>query len=59
MKKLVIASANAGKLRELSQLFAELDYQLYPQADFDVPEVAETGTTFVENAIVKALNARP
>ncbi len=57
MKKLVIASANAGKLRELSQLFAELDYQLYPQADFDVPEVAETGTTFVENAIIKARNA--
>jgi XTP/dITP diphosphohydrolase len=57
MKKLVIASANAGKLRELSQLFAELDYELYPQADFDVPEVAETGTTFVENAIIKARNA--
>lgn len=57
MRKLVIASANTGKLRELSQLFVNLDYQLYPQADFDVPEVAETGTTFVENAIIKARNA--
>jgi XTP/dITP diphosphohydrolase len=57
MKKLVIASANASKLRELSQLFAGLDYQLYPQTDFDVPEIAETGTTFVENAIIKARHA--
>ena len=51
MRKLVIASANTGKLRELSQLFVNLDYQLYPQADFDVPEVAETGTTFVETQL--------
>lgn len=57
MKKLVVASSNPGKLRELSQLFDGLDYQLYPQSEFGVVEVPETGTTFVENAIIKARNA--
>ena len=57
MKKLVVASSNPGKLRELSQLFEGLDYQLYPQSEFGVVEVPETGTTFVENAIIKARNA--
>ena len=57
MKKLVLASCNPGKLRELSSLLKPLDYQLYPQSDFGVPEVPETGTTFVENAIIKARNA--
>ena len=57
MKKLVVASSNPGKLRELAQLFDGLDYQLYPQSEFGVAEVPETGTTFVENAIIKARNA--
>ncbi len=57
MIKLVVASSNPGKLRELSQLFDGLDYQLYPQSEFGVVEVPETGTTFVENAIIKARNA--
>jgi len=57
MKKLVVASSNPGKLRELSQLFDGLDYQLYPQSEFGVVEAPETGTTFVENAIIKARNA--
>jgi XTP/dITP diphosphohydrolase len=57
MKKLVVASSNPGKLRELAQLFDALDYQLYPQSEFSVVEVPETGTTFVENAIIKARNA--
>lgn len=57
MKKLVVASSNPGKLRELAQLFGGLDYQLYPQSEFGVAEVPETGTTFVENAIIKARNA--
>lgn len=57
MKKLVVASSNPGKLRELSQLFDGLNYQLYPQSKFGVAEVPETGTTFVENAIIKARNA--
>ena len=57
MKQLVLASGNAGKLRELSALLADLGYELLPQSDFGVPEAEETGTTFVENAIIKARNA--
>ena len=57
MKKLVVASSNPGKLRELLQLFDGLGYELYPQSKLNVPNIAETGTTFVENAIIKARNA--
>ncbi len=57
MKKLVLASSNPGKLRELSALLDESRYKIIPQADFNVPEIAETGTTFVENAIIKARHA--
>ena len=57
MTKLVLASGNAGKLRELSALLEDFDYQLLAQSEFDVPEAEETGTTFVENAIIKARNA--
>lgn len=57
MTRLVVASSNPGKLRELLQLFDSTEYELHPQSEFAVPEVAETGTTFVENAIIKARNA--
>ena len=57
MIQLVLASGNPGKLRELSALLGDLGYQLHAQSEFDVPEVAETGTTFVENAIIKARHA--
>lgn len=57
MRKLVLASGNAGKLRELSVLLEPLAYQLIAQADLGINEVPETGTTFVENAIIKARNA--
>ncbi len=57
MKRLVLASGNPGKLHELSAILDDLGYQLHPQSEFDVPEVAETGTTFVENAIIKARHA--
>lgn len=57
MSRLVLASGNAGKLRELSALLKDLGYELLPQSDFDVPDAEETGTTFVENAIIKARNA--
>ncbi len=52
---LVLASGNAGKIKELQALLP--DYFLIPQTQFDVPEIAETGTTFVENAILKARHA--
>ena len=57
MKRLVLASGNPGKLRELSALLAGLGYDLVAQSEFDLPSVAETGTTFVENAIIKARHA--
>jgi len=57
MKKLVIASNNQGKLREFKALLAPLDYEVFTQSELDVEDVPETGTTFVENAIIKARNA--
>jgi len=50
----VLASDNAGKLRELSEVLAPLGVMLKPQSDFNVPEADETGLSFVENAILKA-----
>ena len=55
--KIVLASGNAGKVREINKLFADSGIEVVPQSDFDVPEVPETGTTFVENAIIKARHA--
>ena len=57
MSKIVLASNNPGKAREISQLLAGLDMHVVPQSDFNVEEVEETGLTFVENAILKARNA--
>jgi len=57
VKRLVLASGNPGKLRELSLILGELGYELHAQSEFGVSEVAETGTTFVENAIIKARHA--
>lgn len=50
----LLASGNAGKLRELGEVLASLGVTLKPQADFNVPEVDEVGLSFVENAIIKA-----
>jgi XTP/dITP diphosphohydrolase len=50
----VLASGNRGKLAELAGILEPLRVQLKPQGDFGVPEVAETGLSFVENAIIKA-----
>jgi XTP/dITP diphosphohydrolase len=57
MKKLVLASGNAGKLREFGQLLAPFDFEVLPQAAFNVPEADEPHVTFVENAIAKARHA--
>ncbi|MGL4564195.1 MAG: non-canonical purine NTP pyrophosphatase, partial [Halioglobus sp.] len=50
----VLASGNAGKLRELAGILASLGLELRSQDQFKVPEVEETGLSFVENAILKA-----
>ncbi len=55
--RVVLASGNAGKVRELRQLLEPLNIEVLPQSDFNVPNVAETGLSFVENAILKARHA--
>ena len=57
MKQIVLASGNAGKLREFGQLLAPFDFEVLPQSAFDVPEAEEPHVTFVENAIAKARHA--
>lgn len=56
-RKIVLASNNAGKVREINQMLAGLHLSVVPQSDFEVTEAEETGLTFVENAILKARNA--
>lgn len=56
-RTLVLATGNAGKVRELSALLANARYTVRPQSDFAVVEAEETGLTFVENALLKARNA--
>jgi XTP/dITP diphosphohydrolase len=53
----VLASANPGKLRELTQLLAPFTLELVPQAELGVTSVEESGTTFVDNALLKARHA--
>ncbi|QYJ79796.1 RdgB/HAM1 family non-canonical purine NTP pyrophosphatase [Shewanella acanthi] len=57
MQQIVLASGNKGKLAEFAQLLAAYGVKILPQSQFNVSEVAETGTTFVENAIIKARHA--
>ena len=56
-ERIVLASNNAGKVREINQLLADTGIQVIPQNQFGVVEAEETGLTFVENAILKARNA--
>lgn len=55
--KVVLASGNRGKLREINQILAGLHMEAVPQSDFQVPDADETGLSFVENAILKARHA--
>lgn len=57
MLKVALASSNPGKLRELSELLEGRGIELVPQSDLGVAAIAETGASFVENAIHKARNA--
>ena len=54
-QKIVLASGNPGKIKEIQAILAS--HPIVPQSEFNVPEVKETGSTFVENAILKARNA--
>ena len=57
MQKLVIASGNAGKLREIQHLLDPLGIAAVPQSEFAVPEAEEPHVTFIENALAKARHA--
>jgi XTP/dITP diphosphohydrolase len=54
---LVIATGNAGKLREFRSLLAGLPFELTSSADLKLPSPEETGTTFLANALLKARHA--
>lgn len=55
--RVVLASGNAGKLRELAALLGPLGWELVPQQQLGVESVPETGSTFAENALIKARHA--
>lgn len=55
--KIVLASNNAGKIRELSTMLAPFNIELIPQATLGIEDADETGLTFVENALIKARHA--
>lgn len=57
MKRIVIASGNPGKLREIGRILEPLDFQVVPQSDFGVPECPEPHVTFIENCLAKARHA--
>ena len=56
-ERIVLASNNKGKVREINQLLAQQHIEVVPQADFAIEDIEETGLSFVENAILKARNA--
>ncbi len=55
--KLVIASGNKGKIREIAHVLAPLNIEIVSQSEFNVPECPEPYETFVENALAKARHA--
>lgn len=57
MKKLVIATGNSGKLREIQALLAPLNIEVIPQTALNIPEAGEPHCTFIENALAKARHA--
>ena len=56
-KKLIIASNNPGKLREIGEILAALGIEFMPQSALGVPEADEPHATFIENALAKARHA--
>lgn len=56
-RSLVIATGNAGKLKEIQHILAPWQWQVHSQKEFKVSDADETGLSFVENAIIKARHA--
>jgi XTP/dITP diphosphohydrolase len=57
MKKIVLATLNSGKVREFESAFKTLPFEWRSQAELNIPEIEETGLTFIENALIKARHA--
>ena len=55
--RIVLASNNAGKVREIDAILSGINLHVISQSEFSVPDIEETGKTFIENAILKARNA--
>ena len=55
--KIVMASGNPGKLREIARLLEGLHVEVVPQSDYGISEAVEDGATFAENSLIKALHA--
>jgi len=56
-QRLILASNNAGKLKEFGEILSPLGFELHTQGEYDVPEAEEPFATFVENALAKARHA--
>lgn len=57
ISKIVFASGNPGKIREIADIFADLNISIVPQKEFAIESPEETGTTFADNALLKARHA--
>lgn len=57
MQRIVLASGNRGKLAEFKQLLSACAFEVIAQSELQIPDIEETGLSFVENAILKARNA--
>jgi XTP/dITP diphosphohydrolase len=57
LSKIVFASDNQGKIREVAAIFADLDISVVPQKEFSIDTPQETGATFADNALLKARHA--
>jgi XTP/dITP diphosphohydrolase len=57
VRKVVLASGNAGKLREMRELLAGCGFEVLPQSEFGIDPPHEDGSSFVENALIKARHA--
>jgi len=57
IRQLVIASSNAGKIAEITDILGRFDIAMLTQAQLNIPDVEETGTTFIDNALIKARHA--
>ncbi|HTT08159.1 MAG TPA: RdgB/HAM1 family non-canonical purine NTP pyrophosphatase [Gammaproteobacteria bacterium] len=55
--RIVLASGNRGKVRELSQMLSAFHVEVVPQSEFGIAGAEETGVTFIENALIKARHA--